>query len=139
MNWVTLYLMNVQEGQPRRYAAEYVLRLISWSPDNQHFLYMYSPVGGANLVPSQLALGNVCQPPQDLPVPEGTLISEVQWLDDSRFLAWTAPTDGISNRYTASLYLYSLAEEGQLVHIDDLVRDIERPYGLQSQVIVLEK
>ena len=139
LNWVILYLMDLQEAQPRRYAAGFVLRVNAWSPDNQHFLYTYSPFGGANPVSKRLALGNICQPPRELPVPEDQLIEQAQWLDELRFLAWTVPADGIPDRYNAGLYLYSSTVDGEPVHIVDLVRDYDKPYGMGSQVVVLEK
>jgi hypothetical protein len=139
LNWVSLYLMDLQEAQPRCYTAGFVLRVNAWSPDNQRFLYTYSPFGGANPVFNRFALGNVCQPPQELPVPDDQLIEQVKWIDDIRFLASTVPADGITTRYNAGLYLYSLTGVGEPVHVVDLVRDYDKPYGMQSQVVVLEK
>jgi Tol biopolymer transport system component len=139
LNRVTLYLMDLQSGQSKRYQAQYELRVTGWSPDNQRFLYLYSPVGGPNLVTDHLALGSICQPPQGLPVPEGMLIDHVRWLDPARFLAWTTPASGIPDHYTTGLYLYSLAGEGQPVHIDNQAMDMLAPYGMQAQVLVVEQ
>jgi hypothetical protein len=139
LNWVTLYLVDLQAFQPKRYVAEFVLRVNSWRSDNQGFLYTYSPFGGANPVYKRFALGNICQPARELPVPEGQLIEQTQWLDNNRFLAWTVPADGIPDLYNAGLYLYTLTGAEEPVHIVDLVREYSKPYGMGSQVIVLEK
>jgi hypothetical protein len=135
MNWVSLHLVDLQELEPRLYAEEFVLRLISWSPDGQRFLYTYSPFGGPNPVRKMLSLGNVCEPPRELIVPEGSLIEETIWLDADRFLAWTVPSDGIPDRYRAGLYLYDLEREAGPVHIDDVVIDLLEPYGSRQVVV----
>ncbi len=136
-NWVSLYLMDLQGAQPIRYAEEFGLRLDSWSPDNQRFLYIYSPSGGPNLDRRMLSLGDVCQPPQELPVPAGSIIDETLWVDASRFLAWTLSAEGIPERYPSGLYLYRLDAENLPIHIDDVVIDLTDPYGSQKQVVVL--
>jgi len=138
MNWVSLYLMDLQDLQHRRYAEEFGLRLDSWSPDSQRFLYIYSPVGGPNLDRRMLSLGNVCQPPKELPVPAGSIIKETLWLDSNRFLAWTLPADDIPDRYPSGLYLYRLDAENLPIHIDDVVIDLSEPYGSLRQVVVLK-
>lgn len=137
-NWVSLYLMDLQGLQPIRYVEEFGLRLDSWSPDNQHFLYIYSPFGGPNLDRRMLSLGNVCQPPKELPVPAGSIIDATQWVDSSHFLVWTLPAEGISDSYPSGLYLYPLEAENLPIHIDDIVIDHAEPYGSQRQVVVLK-
>jgi hypothetical protein len=139
LNWVTLYLIDLQQDQPGRYTAEFLLRLIGWSPDGQRFLYSYSPFRGPSPIAERLALGCVCQPPMDLWVPEGEAIGHVRWYDSTRFLAWTLPSEGIPKRYITGLYMYSLAGGRQPTHIDDQLQDRGEPYGMQSQVVVLEK
>ncbi len=138
MNRVTLNVMDLQNLQNSSYAEQYGLRLNSWSPDNQHFLYTYSSMGGPNLDRKMFSLGNICQPSTMLPVPAGLMIDKTQWLDASRFLAWTLPSDGIPDRYTSDLYWYSLDTQVQPVLIDRVGIDIYDPYGSQRQVVVLE-
>ena len=137
MNRVTLYLMDVEEGEPHRYIEAYVLRVMGWHADNQRFLYYYSPRGGPNPVTSQLAVGNICQPPQELSEPPNTIVNRAHWLRGDRFLVWTLPADGIPNRWVSGLYLYDLAKGSEPVHIGDLLQNGEDPYGLQDQVVIL--
>lgn len=137
MNWDVLHLMSLQQRQPRQYAAEYVLRLLQWHPDNRHFLYIFSPAGGANPVTTRLALGDICSPPRFLPAAEDMVINQARWLRGNRFLAWALPASGISDRYASRLLLYDVAEGGAPTVIADLIQQQSEPYGIQEQVVVL--
>jgi len=139
MNWVMMYWMDLQVKQPKRYMylSKYVLRNIAWHPDNLRFLLTYGAIGGANLVNDHLALGSICQPPRELPVPTGSIVYQTQWLGANQFLARTVPSDGIGIQYEIGLYLYNLADNSAPVHIDDLVQDFQDPGLNQSQVVVL--
>jgi hypothetical protein len=137
MNWVSLYLMDRQDLRSVLYGEEFGLRVSSWSPDSQHFLYTFSSVGGPNLDRRMFSLGNVCQPPRELPVPAGSIIDETKWLDVNHFLAWTLPADGIPDRDTSGLYLYRLGAENPPIHIDDILVVQTEPYGGLRQVVVL--
>lgn len=138
MNWVSLYLMDLESLEIVLYQEQFGLRLSSWNPDSQRFLYTYSSVGGPNLDRKRFSLGSVCQQSQQMPVPAGVIISEVLWLDDGRFLAWTLPEEGIPDRYASGLYLYGLGMEGLPLLIDEIPVHQTEPYGAIRQVVVLE-
>jgi hypothetical protein len=139
LNWVSLYLIDLQERLPVRYVEGRTLRVLAWAPDGEHFLYGYAA--------ERLVFGSVCRPPRTLPVPAGRLPipargyahGEVQWLGPDRFLLRTLPADGVPSRYNIGLYLYALGQAGQPLHIDDLIQDSVKPYGTQLQVIVLQE
>jgi hypothetical protein len=145
LNWITFYLLDLDQGDAVLYTEEYLLRISQWHPGSQRFLYTFSRFGGANPVRNQLAQGEICQPARVLPVPEKAMIDKVEWVDENRFLAWTLPSGGIPDRYQTQLYLYDLAGEGSPKHIADLLQIAFDPYGageiygVQDQVVVLEE
>jgi hypothetical protein len=142
MNWVTLQLIDLRQAQPKGviYTAQYILRIVGWNPDNQRFLYTYSLSGGDNPVGNQLALGNICQVPKELPVPQDAIIDRVQWLNTDEFVAWTLPTveGAASGKNFSGLYLFDLNGTGTPVHIDDFPMDLTSgAYGTQQPVVVV--
>jgi hypothetical protein len=138
MNWVSFYVMDVQDGRPELYAEGSTLRLLSWNPDSHRFLYGFAG--------NPLMLGNICLPPRPLVLPPGVapipakghFHGEVQWHGTEHFLLRTLPADGTATRYSVGLYYYALDEGGKSLHVDDLVQDGGKPYGYQLQVIRLE-
>lgn len=136
-NWVTLWLMDVEERQPRQYTSAWALRLAGWNPDGQRFLLTFSPRGGGNPIMTRLAVGSICQPPVELPVAERQTILRATWLDTERFLLWTAPASGIPDRYESGLYFYNLKDGGAPLRIAGVVQDYFRPYGMRQEVVVL--
>ena len=139
MNQVTLWLRDMDSGTAIQYTQAFLLRIMSWSPDSHRFIFTYSQIGGANPQPDQLAVGNICLPCQDLVVPKGGILDRVEWLDESRFLAWTLPSDGISSQYFKGLYLYNLTQGITPQHIADLYHNLDDPYGQMDQVVMIEK
>jgi len=137
MNWVSFHLLDLHAGQSVLYAEETTLRLLSWSPDNQHFLFGYAA--------NQLVLGSICQPPRSLVLPKGVAPipakghfgGEVHWPGTEHFLLRTLPAAGTPTRYPIGLYYYALDESDEPLHIDDLIQDGGKPYGYQLQVIRL--
>lgn len=138
-NWVTLWLMDIEEMQPRQYTSAWLLRLASWNPDGQRFLLTYSPHGGANPVMARLAVGSICQPPVELQVAERQTIQHATWLDTERFLLWMAPSSGIPNRYESGLYFYNLKTGSAPVRIAGVIQDYDKPYGTRQEVVVLRR
>jgi len=138
-NHVSMKLMDMETGNVIQYATEYLLRIKGWSPDNSHFLYTFSRYGGPNPVPDLMALGGICNSPIGLFVPNDQLIDSVRWLDDQHFLAWTFPDDGIPDVYFSGLYFYSLDQGVDPIKIDNLLQDFSDPYGMESQVLILDE
>ncbi len=136
-NWVTLSLLDLQTLAIRRYAQGWVLRLADWNPDSRRFLLTSSPFGGPNPIVKRLMLGNTCHPPEELAVPPKQIIMETRWLDDQRALMWTAPEDGIPDRYPAGMFLYNLGVGNEPLKIDDLVQDSTQPYGVRRDFVLL--
>ena len=66
-------------------------------------------------------------------------IDSVRWLDDQHFLAWTFPDDGIPDVYFSGLYFYSLDQGVDPIKIDNLLQDFSDPYGMESQVLILDE
>jgi len=137
-NWVTLSLMDLQTLQVRRYTQGWVLRMAGWSPESRRFLLTSSPFGGSNPIVKKLAVGDLCRPPEELIVPTKQTIMETLWLDAQHILMWTAPEEGIPDRYLAGMYLYHLSGSSEPVKIDDLVQDYFQPYGLRHEFVILK-
>ncbi|MFN2215305.1 MAG: hypothetical protein ACK2TS_00020, partial [Anaerolineales bacterium] len=138
-NLVSLNLLDLETGSETNYASEYLLRIQGWDPDNSHFLYSFSRYGGANPTPKLLALGSTCHTPLGLFVPNQQIIDHVRWLDTRHFLAWTLPDNGIPDVYYSGLYLYSLDQGVDPVIIDSILQNSSDPYGMGSQVLILDK
>lgn len=136
-NWVTLKLMDLQTFQERRYTQGWVLRLVHWSPDSRRFLLSSSPFGGPNPITKNLAVGDLYRPPEELIVPPKQVIMQARWLDKRRVVMWTAPEDGIPERYLAGMYFYDLALGRDPLKIDDVVQDYAQLYGLRYEMVVL--
>ena len=139
MNRVTLFLLDVNSLKTVQYSQTFLLRLKAWNPDSQRFLFSYSINGGANPNPDQLALGNICQSSQALVMPKSSFANQIEWLSESRFLAWTLPSEGISNQYHTGLYLYDLEKGASPQQIANLFQDMDDPYGDLDQVVVIYK
>ncbi|MFN7037165.1 MAG: hypothetical protein ACK4SN_12470 [Bellilinea sp.] len=137
-NWVTLSLMDLQTLQVRRYTQGWALRLAGWSPDSRRFLLVSSPFGGPNPIVRRLVIGDICRPPEELSVPPKQAIMETLWLDTRRVLMWTAPEEGIPDRYLAGMYFYDLSRGSEPIRIDELVQDYFQPYGLRHEFVILK-
>lgn len=137
-NWVGLSLMDLETLQVRRYTQGWVLRLAGWNPDSRRFLLTSSPFGGPNPIVKRLAVADLCRPPEDLVVPPKQAIMETLWLDTRRVLMWTAPEEGIPDRYLAGMYFYDLSRGSEPVRIDEVVQDYFQPYGLRHEFVILK-
>lgn len=137
-NWVTLTLLDLDENVQRRYTAAWSLRLSSWNPDSRRFLLTYSTFGGPNPIVNRLALGDICRPPLELVSVPDQVIMGTHWLDTERFLMWTAPKSGISDRYTAGMYFYDLRSGDKPIEIDGLVQNYDQPYGTRIEFVPLK-
>ncbi len=136
MNWITFYLMDLEQLEPRHYMAEFSLRNLGWSPNNQQFTASFSPQGGSNQRMVQMALGDICQPPKSIDMPRNTSYQRIRWIDEERLLAW-----GVSNMGSPSgeyLYFFRLGQQGEPILLGDVAPNPYEPIG-GAQVVVIRR